>query len=245
MSTIPPAPAGPPVTVPVSQPALEQELAGEGVREQALRDQQAAAAEHRAAEHREAEHREELRDGAAGTSVDPVSPAGAMAPTGPIEGLPDLPPPPETAAAAPARRRIRASRGLLRGVRLRTGVAGPALGIVSVVLLELGLVVHEGGRSVWTSAPLWAAFATLAALVGLVAFVSPLPGLRRLGAGRTWAVAAGGLCGLAAFWLLVALPVADTDRGFLLTAAVACLGAALWTAPGRAVPGARAVGESR
>lgn len=236
MSTIQPAPAGPPVTVPVSQPTLEQELAGEAVREQALRDQQAAAAEHRAAEH---------RDDAAGTSVGPVSPAGAMAPTGPIEGLPDLPPPPETAAAAPARTRIRASRGLLRGVQLRTGVAGPALGIVSVVLLELGLVVHEGGRSVWTSAPLWAAFATLAALVGLVAFVSPLPGLRRIGAGRTWAVAAGGLCGLAAFWLLVALPVADTDRGFLLTAAVACLGAALWTAPGRAVPGARAVGESR
>jgi hypothetical protein len=43
-------------------------------------------------------------------------------------------------------------------------------------------------------------------------------------------VAAGGLTGLAAFWVLVVLPRADSDRGFLLTAALAALGAALWMA---------------
>ena len=46
-------------------------------------------------------------------------------------------------------------------------------------------------------------------------------------------MAAGGLVGLVVFWLLVVLPVADTDRGFLLTAALAALGAALWIAPSR------------
>jgi hypothetical protein len=36
------------------------------------------------------------------------------------------------------------------------------------------------------------------------------------------------MVGLAVFWLLLVLPGADNDRGFLLTAALACLGAALW-----------------
>jgi hypothetical protein len=39
---------------------------------------------------------------------------------------------------------------------------------------------------------------------------------------------------LAAFWLLVVLPGADTDRGFVLTAALGCLGAALWVGAKRA-----------
>jgi hypothetical protein len=155
---------------------------------------------------------------------------GPVTPTGPIAGLPDRPPP---APSAPRAVQGRQRRRVAHNVHLHPGVAGPALAVVAVVLLELGLLVHEGGRSVWSRSPLWAAFATLAAVVGLTAFAAPLPGLRRLGSERAWGVAAGGLCGLAAFWLLVALPTADTDRGFLLTAALACLGAALWTAPGR------------
>ncbi len=46
-------------------------------------------------------------------------------------------------------------------------------------------------------------------------------------------MAAGGLTGVAVFWLLIVLPRVDTDRGFLLTAALAALGAALWVTPGR------------
>jgi hypothetical protein len=42
-----------------------------------------------------------------------------------------------------------------------------------------------------------------------------------------------GLAGLTAAWVLVALPLAASDRGFWLTAAVAAAGAALWLAPGR------------
>ena len=58
-----------------------------------------------------------------------------------------------------------------------------------------------------------------------------LPGGGRFTAG--WRVAAGGLVGLAVFWLLVVLPVVATDRGFVLTAALASLGGALWIAPRR------------
>jgi hypothetical protein len=41
-------------------------------------------------------------------------------------------------------------------------------------------------------------------------------------------VATAAVCGLAVFWLLVVLPVADSDRGFLLTAALGLLGAGVW-----------------
>ena len=85
----------------------------------------------------------------------------------------------------------------------------------------------------WSLVPLWAAFATVAALLALVAFV-PVPASR--GASRqrrtasattgiTWRIAVGGLVGLAVFWLLVVLPHADTNRGFVLTAALGALGA--------------------
>ena len=53
----------------------------------------------------------------------------------------------------------------------------------------------------------------------------------RVRSGSAWRVAAGGLVGLAVFWLLVVLPVVATDRGFVLTAALAALGGALWVGP--------------
>lgn len=183
-------------------------------------------------------------------SLPPVDP---VAPTGPIDGLGDLPPSgapadaptgdaPRADGSAPAAgRRFAVRRGSVR-VRLSGAVrasaarnhrparlAAPALGGAALVLLELGLLVHEGGRNLWSRAPLWAAFATVAGVVGLVGLAAGVRGLRRLGGNRSWALAAGGLCGLAVFWLLVALPTAATDRGFLLTAALACLGAASWT----------------
>jgi hypothetical protein len=76
--------------------------------------------------------------------------------------------------------------------------------------------------------PLWSAFATAAVVVGLVAVVLAASKGGRARPGQAWRVGAAALAGLAAFWLLVVLPGADSDRGFLLTAALACLGAALW-----------------
>jgi hypothetical protein len=46
-------------------------------------------------------------------------------------------------------------------------------------------------------------------------------------------LALGGLAGLAVFWVLIALPRVDSDRGFLLTAALGALAVAVWLAPSR------------
>ncbi|MGY1811172.1 hypothetical protein [Blastococcus sp. SYSU D00820] len=156
---------------------------------------------------------------------------GGVQPTGPVEGLPGGPPPaaaPETSAPptavadAPAEPRKRTP--LDRAALLPLG-----LGALSLLLLQVGLVV---GGSAWRDIPLWSGFATLATLAGLVpALARLIPGVR-VPAEPTWRIAAGGLTGVAMFWVLVVLPHADSDRGFLLTAALAALGAVVWIAAG-------------
>jgi hypothetical protein len=139
---------------------------------------------------------------------------------------------PAASSAAARRRRVRlrlpAAPARPRGGR---GSAAAVLGLVALLLLELGLLVHQSGKTLWATVPLWAGFATAAAVVGLTA----VAGLRAAPAARdrAWGVGAGGLTGLAVFWLLVVLPTADTDRGFVLTAALACLGGCLWLTAGR------------
>lgn len=134
----------------------------------------------------------------------------AMRTTGPVEYVPEPPP-----TARPAR---------LAAAADRRGPAALALAALALVVLELGLLLSFGGRSFWSAVPLWSAFATVMGVAGLVAVGGQLRGARPA-ASR---VAAGALSGLAVFWLLVVLPVADTDRGFLLTAALGLLGAGAW-----------------
>ena len=190
-------------------------------------------------------------------SSEATSTAGAgPVPTGPVDWMP-LPPepgavPPDpyrapagahgSSAAGPGdtpdaghqradRRRVRLRLPAApRSPRGSRGTAAAGLGAVAVLLLELGLVMHQAGTTLWGRVPLWAAFATVAALVGLVA----VGGLRAAPAvrDRAWAIGAGGLTGTAVFWVLVVLPGADTDRGFVLTAALACLGGCLWLTAG-------------
>jgi hypothetical protein len=188
-----------------------------------------------------------------GLSTSPQPSAAAVAaaqpqPTGPVDYVPGppaagaTPPPPPVGAPAstsdffahplddePRRPRDRQTRARLTG-----GVLAAA----ALVLLELGLLVHGAGDRLWSRVPLWAGFATVAAVLGLGVLGARLPGARQLGA-RAWTVAAGGLAGLAVFWLLVVLPSAATDRGFLLTAALACLAAAVWLTASRGIPAER------
>jgi len=117
------------------------------------------------------------------------------------------------------------------GPKDRTALLGVGLAALALVLVLLGLSLDFGTASFWSVVPLWSTFATLCALLGLVAFAAFYPAGNRLRSGPAWRVAAAGLVGLAAFWLLVVLPVVDTDRGFVLTAALACLGSALWIGP--------------
>jgi hypothetical protein len=150
-------------------------------------------------------------------SPAPAAAAGTGAPIWPDTLEPD--------AAADDRP---AKRGPARD---RATLAGVGLAVLALVLLELGLVLDFGTRSLWSAVPLWSAFATAAALLAVLAFAAPARDAAR--AGVVWRVAAGGLVGLAVFWLLVVLPDADTNRGFVLTAALACLGAGVWIGPGR------------
>jgi peptidoglycan/LPS O-acetylase OafA/YrhL len=124
-------------------------------------------------------------------------------------------------------------RPKVRAPRNRAALAGLGLVAASVLLLELGLTLGFGGRTLWSTVPLWSAFATVAALLGGLAFAGRQRKGERLRNDRAWKLSVVGLAGLAVFWVLVVLPVAATDRGFLLTAALACLGVALWIAPGR------------
>jgi hypothetical protein len=153
-------------------------------------------------------------------------PPGPTAPqaTEPVERVPGPPP-----ADRPADRPVVTARR-----RRRPGaLVAPVLGVAAVVLLEVGLL-RSAGRvpSFWHTVPLWCGFATLAALVGLLASVARGA---RSGTDRAWRISAAGLTGLAVFWVLVVLPVGNTDRGFVLTAALGCLGVSLWLAPGRKV----------
>ncbi|WP_164700563.1 hypothetical protein [Modestobacter sp. KNN46-3] len=106
------------------------------------------------------------------------------------------------------------------------------LGVLGLALLELGLNLDFVNQSLWDVVPTWSAFATVAALVALVPSAVALAG-RRESARTAWRVGAGGLVALAAFWVLIALPLVASDRGFWLTAALAATGAAVVLAPGR------------
>lgn len=193
------------------------------------------------------------------TTPAPVQTVQKTGPVGVVPGLPGpLPPPPPPAAPAPAVAPTATTSAWPSS--LETGpvpaaedsgplVEGPAptarvprdrtalrtLGLVAaaLVLLEVGLVLRFGGESFWSDIPLWSAFATVCTALGLAGAAELLPGGRRPSAAMAWRIAAGGLVGLAVFWLLVVLPVVASDRGFLLTAALGCLGAALWTGPAR------------
>jgi hypothetical protein len=160
--------------------------------------------------------------------------------TGPVDYVPGPPaagspaPGPGTAATVEAAATPGVTREFLvdlsdspsRPRRSRPGARTGALllGAVAAVALELGLLMRGAGSSLWSSTPLWSAFASLAVVAGLAGVAA------RLAGGRPSArpVALAGLAGLGAFWLLVALPTADTDRGFLLTAALGCLIGAVW-----------------
>jgi hypothetical protein len=117
--------------------------------------------------------------------------------------------------------------------RNRAAVLGLGLALLALLLLELGLAMDFGTQSYWSAVPLWSAFATLCAALGLVAFAGAFPSGSTDRSRATWRIAAAGLAGLAVFWVLVVLSVVASDRGFLLTAALGALGAALWVGPGR------------
>lgn len=180
--------------------------------------------------------------GLPGVGTPPVPPPAAATP----------PPPPVQPVATPApswpdtlesdepaerpekgRRLRRRRESVGRTPRDRAALISLGLAVLSLVLLELGLFLDFGLESYWSVVTLWSAFATFSVVVAVLALAASLPAASRVRPGAVWRLAAGGLVGLAVFWLLVVLPVVAGDRGFLLTAALGALGAALWIGPGR------------
>jgi hypothetical protein len=191
-----------------------------------------------------------------GAVAPPPVPMGQPQPTSPVEfvpgpaGTPPVPPtaPPTQPAAPPAAgpvwpdtlesdllesgehgRREKPRR--VGAPRDRTAMLGLGLAVLALVLLELGLAMRFGTESYWSAVPLWSAFATVCAALGVLAFAASVTG--RAPTGGAWRIGAGALVGLAVFWVLVVLSVVATDRGFLLTAALGALGGALWAGSGR------------
>lgn len=164
------------------------------------------------------------------TGYDPAYPA---APTGPMDWVPgfpgDRPPAPGGPAGQHDTGRAPQVSPRNRGTADRARLTATVLGVLALVVLELGLALSFGLTSLWSAVPTWSAFATVAALVALVPFV-PGGGLSRR---QAWRVGAAGVGGLALFWVLVVLPLVASDQGFLLTAALGLAGAALWLTPGR------------
>ena len=166
----------------------------------------------------------------------PVRPAGepgpAAPPTAPVG-------PPATTTDAPGWPDSLDSGRPRRGKRVgsrpsdRKALAGLGLAVLSVGLLQAGLLLSFGSVAFWSSVTLWSAFATLSSVIALIAFVAFYPAGNHLRSGAIWRIAAGGLVGLSVFWVLVVLPEVASDRGFVLTAALGCLGAALWIGPRR------------
>jgi hypothetical protein len=188
--------------------------------------------------------------------VDAAPVSGGVQPTGPVGGLPGLsgvasPPPadtsdhpfglprtaerPRTARTPRTPRTTRAPRTprAPRSAQERAVRIGAGLTALSFLLLQFGLTLDFGETSLWSAVTLWAVFATLATLLGGLPFAGRFLPAARLRPDAAWKVAAGGLTGVAVFWVLVVLPHIDSDRGFVLTAALAALGAALWAAPSR------------
>jgi hypothetical protein len=167
----------------------------------------------------------------------PVPPAG---PNG--SSTATLPPPRPAAARGPvtspggpteagSRPRRTPPASARRGRRGGPALVSLVLGVIALVLLQLGLALDFGNQSLWEVVPTWSALATVAALAVLVPAVAALTG--RLPVRTAWQAGAAGVAALAVVWVLVALPLAASDRGFWLTAALAAAAGALWTAPGR------------
>jgi hypothetical protein len=162
-----------------------------------------------------------------GAEPAPASPVGSSTAT--------APPPSRGPSTSPGGLAGAPRRSPLAAVQ-RAGRGGTALiplglGVLTLVLLQLGLAPDYGSQSLWDALPTWSAFATVAALLVLVPAVAGVT--NRLPARAAWRTGAVGLAALGTWWVLVALPVAASDRGFWLTTAVAAAAAALWLAPGR------------
>lgn len=131
-----------------------------------------------------------------------------------------------TLAADPTSRSTESSD--FRLLRLVAQIACP-------LLLVAGLTWDVDGTNGWESTSAWALFAVVCAVLQLAPLASRYVGLR-LSTEHGWFFAALGSAGLAAYWLVIVLPDANGDAGFLLTLATWLAVVGAWLTPGRHRP---------
>jgi len=131
-------------------------------------------------------------------------------------------PPAEEAVAPPPAERAK-SLATLGVLRLAAQVACP-------LLLLVGLSVDEHGTNGWHAYTAWALFAVVCAVLQL----APVGGKRlSLTDESSWSLGAVGAAGLVAYWVIIVLPGASSNTGFVQTLAVGCAVIGLWLSPGR------------
>lgn len=110
------------------------------------------------------------------------------------------------------------------------GVLRLAAQVACPLLLLVGLSVNEHGTDGWHAYTAWALFAVVCALLQL----APVAG-KRLGLTdeSSWSLGAVGTAGLVAYWVIIVLPGASSNTGFVQTLAVGLAVIGLWLSPGR------------
>ncbi len=110
------------------------------------------------------------------------------------------------------------------------GVLRLAAQVLCPLLLLAGLSFDDGGNNGWDAYTAWAIFAMVCALLQL----APVVG-RRIGLAdeSSWSLDAVGTAGLVAYWVIIVLPGASSNTGFVQTLAVGFAVIGLWLSPGR------------
>lgn len=143
----------------------------------------------------------------------------------PPQGMPPQGPPPGYAPGQPTQylppQRPAAPKG---------ATAVWALGLLSVILVVLGISLDENGQNAWHTVHAWGGLA----IAGAVLTLAPVAG-RSLGltAQRAFQVAVVGAAALVLYWVLFVLPSVGSNTSLLTTLGVAAGVVAVWLAPGR------------
>lgn len=126
-------------------------------------------------------------------------------------------------ASGPRASALLASLANLALLRIVASIACP-------LLLLVGLSADEHHTDGWHSYLAWALFAVVCALLQLAPVLGRHVGMTDE---SSWSLAAVGTAGLAAYWVIIVLPGASSNTGFVQTLAVGLAIVALWLSPGR------------
>jgi hypothetical protein len=114
--------------------------------------------------------------------------------------------------------------------------AGWVLGLLSVLLVVLGISLDEDGANAWHTVHAWGGLAIAGAVLTLATVAGRSVGL---GPQRAFQAAVAGAAALVLYWVLFVLPSVGSNTSLLTTLGVAAGVIAVWVAPGRGAAAGR------